>query len=198
MSHSNLSDQIVIVSGLPRSGTSMMMRMLEAGGVPIVTDDIRQADVNNPNGYYEFEPVKKLKEDTSWVRDAKGKAVKAVYVHLRDLPPGFEYRVVFMTRDADEIVASQDVMLERSAKPQTGLAPDAVKKVFQRQLDDVRRWLDTQPNFAVLEIDYNEIIQDPTVSLERLNEFLGGTLNVDAMASIVDPKLYRNRSDGAA
>src|SRR6516162_10352886 len=107
---------ITIVSGLPRSGTSMMMRMLEAGGMPILSDNIRRADADNPNGYYEFEPVKHLSQDSSWLRDAYGKAVKMVYRLLYELPLEHKYKVLMINRRIEEVVASQDAMLQHMGK----------------------------------------------------------------------------------
>ena len=104
---------ITIVSGLPRSGTSMMMRMLEAGGMPVITDNLRTADDDNPRGYFEFEPAKKTKDDPSWLNAAEGKAVKMIYKLLYDLPDRLEYRVLIMRRNMQEVLTSQRKMLDR-------------------------------------------------------------------------------------
>src|SRR5579872_1312474 len=106
-------DFVTIVSGLPRSGTSMMLRMLAAGGLPILTDGVRTPDEDNPHGYLEWEGVKSLARDASWVASARGKGVKVIYYWLRDLPRDCRYRVIFMRRDLDEVLASQAAMLER-------------------------------------------------------------------------------------
>lgn len=191
---STASDQrITIVSGLPRSGTSMMMQMLEAGGIPALADGIRAADDDNPKGYYEFEAVKKTKEDPSWLAGAGGKVVKMVYMLLFDLPADREYHVVFMRRNLDEVLRSQDVMLQRSGKQGGNLAPDQLTRVFRAQLDKCDKWLTQQPNFKVTYVNYNEILRDPAPSVHTLNEFLGGQLDTKAMLAIVDPALYRQR-----
>ncbi len=185
---------LTIVSGAPRSGTSLMMRMLEAGGIPPLTDAIRAADRDNPNGYYEFEPVKKLREDTSWVAGSVGKAVKMVYVLLRDLPPGTEYRVLLMRRRLEEVVASQNKMLERLGRPSAGLSEQRMIDMFRAQLDETERWLTGRPGFSHMVVDYNALVADPLTHVPALDAFLGGGLDCAAMCTTVDPDLYRNRA----
>ena len=188
---------VTIVSGLPRSGTSMMMRMLEAGGIPALTDNIRTADEDNPRGYYEFEPVKQTKKDPSWLSGAPGKVVKMVHLLLKDLPEeGYEYRVVFMRRHLDEVLKSQDVMLERKGKDATGLSADKMKAIFEKQIEDVDAYVRERPCFQIIHVSYNDIMQDPKPLVTRLNEFLGGDLNSDAMNAVVEPGLYRQRAKG--
>ena len=186
-------DVVTIVSGLPRSGTSMMMQMIERGGIPALTDEIRAADEDNPKGYYEFEPVKKTKEDPSWLEQARGKVVKMVYRLLYDLPKEYRYRVVFTQRKLEEVIASQNVMLERQEKEGGGLSDQKLLDVFAAEIDRARQWLAEQPNFEVLYVDYNEFIQEPAPQVARINEFLGGQLDVEAMTVVVDPTLYRQR-----
>ena len=101
-----MDDVITIVSGLPRSGTSLMMQMLEAGGMPVLTDGIRDADEDNPRGYYELEAVKRTKDDPAWLHGAPGKVVKMIYLLLYDLPTTYNYRIIFMRRPLSEVVAS--------------------------------------------------------------------------------------------
>lgn len=184
---------ITIVSGLPRSGTSMMMRMLEAGGLPVMVDHIREADEDNPAGYYEFEAVKQTKQDQGWLGEAAGKAVKMVYRLLYDLPTGQEYRVVFMRRKLEEVLASQQKMLDRHGKNDAAVTDEQMAKLFRTQLEKFEKWIAEQPNFTVLEVSYNDLLADPKPSLEKINQFLGGQLNINAMAGVVDPALYRNR-----
>ena len=186
---------VTIVSGLPRSGTSMMMHAVEAGGIQALIDHIRKADEDNPKGYYEFEPVKKTKEDSSWLRQASGKVVKMVYRLLYDLPGDYEYRVVFMQRNIQEILVSQRKMLQRSGKPAGAVPDDRMKAMFEAELDRCRRWLEEHANFSVLYVNYRDMINDPKTQTQRVNDFLGGGLDVKAMASSVDPTLYRNRSE---
>ena len=119
---------VTVVSGLPRSGTSLMMQMLAAGGVELLIDQIRRADADNPRGYFELEAVKRTRQDASWLDDAAGKAVKVIHLLLRDLPDDREYRVVMMSRDLDEVLASQQAMLARSGKKGANLPPERLAK----------------------------------------------------------------------
>ncbi len=194
-----MSSDIIIVSGLPRSGTSLMMQMLAKGGIDAVTDEIRAADTDNPRGYYEFEKVKKIKEDITWIPETRGKVVKMVSQLLFDLPPGESYRIIFMQRDLDEMLQSQEKMLERLNRP---AAPrDEIKRAFIKHLDRLRDWLGKQPNMQVLYVTYSDLIAEPDEQAKRVAEFLGGQLDTLAMVQAVDPSLYRNRrgiGDGAA
>lgn len=188
--------EIIVVSGLPRSGTSMMMRMLEMGGVPPLTDKIRTPDDDNPQGYYEFERVKKLdKGDTAWLVDAQGKAVKVISQLLKYLPADYEYRVIFMQRSMDEILASQKKMLiNRGEDPHK--ADDAeIAALFDKHLKNVLNWLQIQPNISTLYVNYREILADPAPQVAQINAFLGGNLDEEAMAEVVNPALYRNRQE---
>ena len=185
---------ITIVSGLPRSGTSMMMKMLEAGGIPPFTDHIRTPDDDNPKGYYEFERVKKLPDgDTAWLRDARGKAVKVISALLEHLPSGYAYRVLFMQRKIDEILASQKKMLVRSGKPTDQVSDEQMAKMYTKHLAKVSAWLAEQDNFSVVYLDYNQMLVDPQKYASQVSQFLGSTLDPRAMAAIVDPNLYRQR-----
>ncbi len=184
---------ITIVAGLPRSGTSMMMRMIEAGGIPALADNVRRADEDNPLGYYEFEAVKRTRKDATWLEGAPGKVVKTVHVLLYDLPLDRDYRVVFMRRKLEEVVASQDLMLQRQDKPPSDLTAEQLIRAFRIQLLKLDKWLEDQPGFQVLRVNYNEAIQDPVSSVQAVNEFLGGHLDTQAMLKVVDPSLYRQR-----
>ena len=185
--------EITIVSGLPRSGTSLMMRMLAAGGLPVLSDGLRKPDPDNPRGYYEFEPVKQTKSDPSWVAGAGGKAVKMVSRLLPDLPPGYRYRVVFMRRNLEEILASQQRMLLRKGIPHDPVADAEMARLFTSHLTEMERWLAAQENFTVIYLWYNELLSNPQQALHRLDEFFRRTLDVSRMAEIIDPALYRNR-----
>lgn len=185
---------ITIVSGLPRSGTSMMMQVIEAGGVPALTDNLRTRDEDNPQGYYEFEPVKKTKEDPSWVPGARGKVVKMVYRLLYDLPGDYEYRVIFMRRNIDEVLASQKIMLQRSGKQGAAISDERLKELFVGELEKFEHWIATRKNFSILSVDYSDMVASPETQCKRINEFLGGVLDGDRAAAAVDPSLYRNRS----
>ena len=184
---------LTIVSGLPRSGTSLMMRMLEAGGVPVLVDNLRGADVDNPRGYYEFEPVKTLKSNADWVASSLGKAVKMVYLLIYDLPPDVDYRVLFMHRHLDEVLASQQVMLDRLGKP--GRLDDArMAGLFRGQIDGFTAWARQRPHIRVLDVNYNDVVGGPAPIAAEIDRFLGGGLDVEAMARVVEPSLYRNRA----
>lgn len=171
-----------------------MMQMIQAGGIPALTDQQRAADEDNPRGYLEFEAVKKTKQDSTWLAGADGKVVKMVHLLLYDLPPGREYRVVFTRRNLREVLASQRKMLQRQGKPGAALSDEQLIKVFEAQLQKLFAWLATQPHFSVLEVAYNDVLADPMSQASRINHFLGGTLDEGRMVSAVDPKLYRNRA----
>ena len=189
-----MDSEIIIVSGLPRSGTSLMMQMLTQGGLEAVTDHIRTADTDNPRGYYELEKVKKIKEDASWLPETRGKVFKMVSQLLFDLPASERYRVIFMQRDLDEMLVSQEKMLERLNRP---AAPrEAVKGAFERHLEKLHAWLDQQEHIRVLRVRYKDLVETPELMASRVNEFLGGQGDVKAMAAAVDPSLYRNRKAG--
>ncbi|HRC85071.1 MAG TPA: sulfotransferase domain-containing protein [Thermoanaerobaculia bacterium] len=185
---------VVVVSGLPRSGTSMAMKMLEAGGLTVVTDGVRTADEDNPRGYYEDERVKNLGEaaDKGWLASARGKAVKIISFLLKDLPPNLNYQVVFMRRDLDEVLASQKKMLTHRGEGE-GSSDEEMRELFQNHLWRAGYWLRHYPQFDTLEIDYRQVLAQPRREAERINAFLGGKLAVDRMVAVVDETLYRNR-----
>ncbi len=186
--------RIVVVSGLPRSGTSLMMKMLEAGGIPPLTDNIRTADEDNPKGYYEFERVKKLRDgDTAWIPLAEGKAVKVIAALLPYLPDTYRYHVVFMRRAMPEILASQRQMLIRRGEDPDKISDEEIARLFQKHLQKVKAWMAQQPHLAYIEVSYNELLAAPRPVVERVNQFLGGNLDVERMAQVVDPSLYRQR-----
>ncbi|MBX7209816.1 MAG: sulfotransferase domain-containing protein [Verrucomicrobiaceae bacterium] len=188
------ADFVTVVSGLPRSGTSLMMQMITAGGIEAVQDGQRAADADNPKGYLEFEAVKKLKEDASWVPGAVGKVVKVISMLLFDLPATQKYRVIFMTRHMDEILASQKEMLKRRGTlDDKGPSDDDMRKFFQNHLNKVRNWLSLQANIQVLFVDYNAIMSGDDKGIRDVGEFLGSAVNVDAMKKAIDASLYRNR-----
>jgi hypothetical protein len=185
---------VTVVSGLPRSGTSMMMKILEAGGIPPLTDGLRTADSDNPKGYYEFERVKKLKEgDTAWLPDARGKAVKIISALLQFLPSGYDYRVVFMRRSIGEILASQRKMLINRGADPNRVSDDEMAVLFQKHLKQTETWAKSTAGVQYVFMDYNLMLSDPEPHLRQLNRFFGGKLNMDSMAAAIDPGLYRQR-----
>jgi hypothetical protein len=170
-----------------------MMSMLAAGGLEPVKDDVRAADEDNPRGYFELEAVKRLKQDAGWVREAVGRVVKVVHVHVRDLPrEGVRYRVVLMKRDLAEVLRSQRKMLERRGRPGGNLSDARTAELFARQLAEVEAFLAAEPAFEVLPVSYNDLVRDPAPLVRAVNAFLGGGLDEDAMAAQVDRSLYRS------
>jgi hypothetical protein len=186
-----MNNEIIIVSGLPRSGTSLMMQMLDSGGIPVLTDHVRTADTDNPRGYYEFERVKKTKQDPSWVPAARGKAVKMVSQLLYDLPAAERYRVIFMERDLDEVLRSQEKMLTRLGR--SPAPPEQMKQAYLVHLERLHAWLRQQPHFVLLRVKYRALVEQPRPQAERVRDFLDGRLDIDGMILSVDPLLYRNR-----
>jgi hypothetical protein len=187
-----MTDEIIIVSGLPRSGTSLMMQMLHAGGVEVMTDGERAADADNPRGYFEFERVKQTKRDPSWVPGARGKAVKMISQLLYDLPAGERYRVLFMERGLDEVLRSQEKMLERLGRP----APprEKIAGAFTAHLEKLHEWLARQGHMAVHAVSYVRLVEAPREEAGRVAGLLGRGLDVERMSASVDPSLYRNRA----
>ncbi len=187
-----MSQPITIVSGLPRSGTSMMMKMLEAAGLEPVTDGIRSADDDNPKGYYELEAVKRTKEDPSWIPGARGKVVKVISQLLQDLPDTENYKVIFMRRDLDEVLASQQKMLVNRDEENSS-TDSSMKSTFAVHVEDVEAWMRSSAHVDVLFVSYNRMQSDSAKQIERVVKFLGTDLDTDKMAAIVDPSLYRQR-----
>lgn len=185
---------ITIVSGLPRSGTSLMMQMLAAGGMPILSDGERQADVDNPRGYLEWERIKQLRTDPGCIAEAEGKAVKAISFLLPSLPAGHEYRVIFMQRPLPEILASQEVMLHHRGTAKPGVDNAMIAAKFEKDLGAVNGWLDSKAYVKTLRISYHDVLLEAEDIGKKLSEFLGVGLNVKAMTRQVDASLYRNRS----
>ncbi|MBO4553387.1 sulfotransferase [bacterium] len=186
--------ELVVVSGLPRSGTSMMMKMLEAGGIPPLQDNIRTADEDNPKGYYEFERVKKLPNDTAWMPEAVGKAVKIIALLLTKLPlKGYRYKVLFMRRDIEEIMKSQKQMLIRRGESTDKISDEEMITTYNRHLSEVLNFLEANSCFTVFFVNYNDLMRDPEDWVPRIAAFLGKEMDTEAMKAVVDPKLYRNR-----
>jgi hypothetical protein len=194
MTKPDLSDSIIVVSGLPRSGTSMMMNMLASGGLELLTDGIREADDDNPLGYYEYETVKQLKEgETAWVNNARGKVVKIISYLLPRLPEDFHYRVIFMQRKLDEVIASQRKMIVRRGENPDKIDDEKMKTILENHLRDINAWLQEQDHIERIDMPYKEIVHDPQPYVEEIARFLGRTLDLDSMIHTVEPKLYRQR-----
>ena len=190
---SKTPEPVIVVSGLPRSGTSMMMKLLSEGGLPIVTDELREADPDNPNGYFELETVKKMSAgNTAWVAEAGGKAVKVISALLEYLPAGYTYKVIFMEREIQEILASQRKMLER--RNEASPVDDArMAEKFRDHLSVIKPWLARQPHMDVLYISYNALMADPEPPCRRVIDFTGLSLDLERMLTVPNAGLYRNR-----
>lgn len=190
----DISQKTVVVSGLPRSGTSLMMMMLDAAGIPPMQDHIREADADNPKGYYEYERVKKMPEgDIGWVKNAKGKAVKVITALLEHLPKKYKYDVIIMRREMGEILASQAKMLERRGE-ENKITDDEMSELFSKHFEKTLSWIKAQKNIRFVEISYNNLLINPEEEINKVNQFLGGGLSTQAMLGKIDPKLYRQRN----
>lgn len=189
---------ITIVSGLPRSGTSLMMQMLQAGGMHLLTDSRRAPDDHNPRGYFELEAVMHSRNDLSWLNEAGGKAVKVIHLLLPHLPVDRDYRVIFMLRELQEVIVSQRVMLTQQGRPAATLTDATLAGVFEKQLATARQWLANHPNFRVLYVNYRDVIDHPLEVAGEINLFLTGNLLVADMVAAVEPALYRQRKSAPA
>ncbi len=188
------AEPIFIVSGLPRCGTSMMMQMLEAGGIQVITDHIRQADEDNPHGYYEFEKVKKIKEDSSWLDGCHGKVFKMVSALLYYLPNSKEYKIVFMKRKMDEMLASQNTMLQRQGRNDAVVSDEEMAKKLDKHLLKIETWLAKQRNFKVIYINYNSVIENALENAKNVAFFLNLPMDIDKSVKVVESSLYRQKT----
>ena len=185
---------VVVVSGLPRSGTSMMMKMLQAGGLELLTDSIRSADDDNPNGYFEFERVKQMTSgDRAWLEDANGRVVKVISALLEHLPTDRHYKVLFMEREIQEVLASQKKMLDHRGEV-SKVTDEEMADQYRAHLKAVKPWLARQPHMEVLYVGYNSMMSDPEPLCRRVIEFLGMPLDLEKMRAVPNAKLYRNRA----
>ena len=188
------SDEIIfVVSGLPRSGTSLLMQMLGAGGAVLLTDENRLPDDDNPKGYLEYEPVKNLRIKKDWVSDSKGKVVKVIHALLPELPSLFQYKIIFINRNVEEIVASQKKMLQRAGRTGANMPDDKLTALFTAERARILKWVGMQKNMELLECDYREIVEDAFFNAQRIATFLELELDINLMAQVVDAKLYRNK-----
>lgn len=184
---------LYIVSGLPRSGTSMLMQMLKAGGLKIFTDNKRKPDQDNLKGYFEYEKVKDLKKDNSWVKTAEGCALKVVSPLLQYLPKKLKYKIIFIERNLDEILASQNKML-KNRQTQDHTSDQKLKQSFKRHLKNIKAWLDKQQNFEILYINYNKILNNPEKYISQIIKFLNLKVNPQKLTQVIDAESYRNKS----
>lgn len=188
---------ITIVSGLPRSGTSLMMQMLEAGGMAVLSDGERKADTDNPKGYLEWERIKQLPKDPSVIAEAEGKVVKVISQLVLSLPAGHEYRIVFMQRPLPEVLKSQDEMLRRRGNADSVASSSAetyaIEEAFQKHLLEMNKWVEGKENMQMMKVHYHRVLREPRPVAEEVTAFLQRPLDIDAMVKQVDGSLYRNR-----
>ena len=189
-----MPEPVIVVSGLPRSGTSLAMQAIHAGGIEPVTDGQRVADPDNPRGYYEFERVKALRTDKAWLDDAAGKVVKVIHMLVPELPDDRPYRIVFMERELDEVLASQSTMLARSGCSGASLPPDRLKAIYEQQLRQVHDWIAARSNVQALRVGYRSFVTAPVIEVDRIADFIGVPMDRAAMVRAVDPSLYRNKA----
>jgi hypothetical protein len=191
---------IIVVSGLPRSGTSMAMQMLQSAGLEIFADHRRKPDKDNPQGYLEFEKVKHLDEDNSWVGQAQGQVIKVVSPLLEYLPNDYNYKIIFMNRNLNEVLASQKKMMKRRGEKHNGsqtlqkVSDEEMKQTFENHLQKIKTFLENQPNIQILELKYNQVVSDPQSATEKISKFFNNELDIKKMTSVVNPKLYRNKA----
>src|SRR5271165_2148738 len=184
---------ITIVSGLPRSGTSLMMQMLDAGGLPVLSDGERKADTDNPKGYLEWERIKQLPKDPALIAEAEGKVVKVISQLVLSLPMNHEYNVVFMQRPLPEVLKSQDEMLRRRGQVESNSNSSAIEEAFQRHLAELNKWFAGKTNVRVCRVHYHRVLREPRAVAEEVTAFLQVPLDIEAMVRQVDGNLYRNR-----
>jgi tetratricopeptide (TPR) repeat protein len=183
-------NQVTIVSGLPRSGTSLMMQMLDKGGVDILQDQLREADISNPKGYYEYKPVMSLYKDNTWLSKGQDKAVKVVAPLLKYLDSTLRYKIIFMRRDLNEIIQSQQKMIGKSEQE----FPVTLYNKYQKLLANVTLWDKSEPGVEILYVNYTDVLENPASELARIEKFLGVAVNKQEMINCVDVSLYRNRT----
>jgi sulfotransferase family protein len=172
----------------------MMMKILAEGGLPVIADQSRIADEDNPNGYFELEMVKQMAEgNVAWLADAGGKAVKVISGLLEHLPQEYSYQVIFMEREIKEILVSQRKMLAHRDE-EFKVADDEIEQQFRRHLSALKPWLVRQPNMKILYVSYTALLKDPPLHCRRLIEFTGIPLDLGRMLSVPSGELYRNRA----
>lgn len=187
-------NQIIIVSGLPRSGTSMMMNILNSGGVPALIDNIRKSDKDNPKGYWEFESVKNLiNGEYSWLDQSKGKCVKVISYLLTYLPENYSYKVIFLERDLSEILKSQQIMMTQNQNMISNQDDEKISTIFKKHLESAKDFLQSNRQFETYYANYNKILDSPKKEIEKLNQFLNGRLDASKTMDVIDRTLYRNR-----
>lgn len=184
---------IIVVTGLPRSGTSLTMQILQAAGIEIFTDNKRRPDISNPKGYFEHELVKKIQSDSSWMKDVKGKAIKIVSPLLAYLPVNYNYKIIFVERDLLEIIQSQEKMISELDSEDEKLKPEILKRIFNKNVERTKKWINSQSNMKCLNVSYFDIVNNFEEEIFRIEKFLNVKINKEKTKLIIDKKLYRSR-----
>jgi hypothetical protein len=190
----DLSDSLIVVTGFPRAGTSLVMSMLKAGGLPVLTDCVRQPDENNPRGYFEYAPVSRLAYESGWLLNIRGQAVKIVIPLVRHLHLTSRVRVIWIQRSLDEVLASQAAMLTQRGLNNRGSSP-LLRAAMQKQAEATENLFAANPTVAVLRLTHSDLISDPASVVAMLDYFLGSGLAVNEMVACVDPSLHRQRRE---
>lgn len=188
---------VTLVTGTPRSGTSLVMQMLRAGGMPLLCDDARPADADNPRGYFECDAVRRTRQDAAWLDAAPGRAVKVVHALVPCLPPGRAYRVIDVRRPLVQVLASQRAMLLRAGAPARAEDEALLERLFRSQREAMERWVLRVAGVPLLRLDYPDLVAEPSAAAARLTAFLGEPLDAGAMAAAVEPRLHRQRAPRA-
>jgi sulfotransferase family protein len=184
-------NDIIVVTGLPRSGTSLMMQILQSIGIEPFTDNQRLPNGSNPKGYFEHELVKTIEHDSSWIEDVKGKAIKIVSPLLIYLPSNYKYKIFFMDRNYDEIIQSQERMIAESNISNSGIEPEILKQIFIKDLEHACNWIREQPNCESLEISHSKLLKNPKSEIDKICDFLELIVDLDNAIKVIDKKLYR-------
>lgn len=183
--------EIIVVTGLPRSGTSLMMQILDRAGIPILQDGKRESDISNPKGYYELEAVKGIVQDNSFLDGAEGKAVKIVAPLPLHMNTSNNYRVIFMRRDLEEILLSQEKMLNKDQTSER----EKFRTIYEFHIKKTYRFFQ-ENNIPYLDVSYNELMDNPAETLKTVVNFLNVDADPAVLAGVVSPELYRNRNEG--
>lgn len=185
-------NDIIVVTGLPRSGTSLVMQILQSMGIDLFTDNKRSPDQSNPRGYFEHELVKTIEYDTSWIKKVEGKAIKIVSPLLVYLPNNYNYKIIFMDRVLDEIVQSQEKMLLVNGVPNPQIEPEVIKQIFIKDLKQAWSWIRELSHSESLEISHSKLLKKPESELEKVNGFLNIKVDLENTLKVIDKKLYRS------
>jgi predicted AlkP superfamily phosphohydrolase/phosphomutase/tetratricopeptide (TPR) repeat protein len=187
------NESIIIVSGLPRSGTSLMMQILDKAGMTLFTDNSRIPDDNNPKGFFEHEAVKRLARDNTWLKETKGKVVKIIAPLLFALPEKFIYKIIFMNRNIHEVILSQQKMLTSEGRAKEGTFSISLNNSFSNILKKVENWRERSHHVEILYIEHKELIKNPVIEINKVKQFLDFEVSAQELSKIIDRNLYRSK-----